>query len=149
MVVDILTEYGLRQRMKVIATGKLVTPAEVAWALATGADFANSARGFMFSLGCIQSLKCNKNTCPTGITTHNERLQKGLNPQDKSVKVANFCKNLVHEVEVISHSCGVARPRLLKRKHVRIVQTNGISVAMDELYPRPDVPPQYAAEQVA
>tara|TARA_R110002126_G_scaffold291758_1_gene456988 strand:- start:35078 stop:36604 length:1527 start_codon:yes stop_codon:yes gene_type:complete len=149
LVVDILTEYGLRQRMKVIATGKLVTPAEVAWALATGADFANSARGFMFSLGCIQSLKCNKNTCPTGITTHNERLQKGLNPQDKSVKVANFCKNLVHEVEVISHSCGVARPRLLKRKHVRIVQTNGISVAMDELYPRPDVPPQYAAEQVA
>ncbi|MDF1778321.1 MAG: FMN-binding glutamate synthase family protein [Rhizobiaceae bacterium] len=149
LVVDILTEYGLRQRMKVIATGKLVTPAEVAWALATGADFANSARGFMFSLGCIQSLKCNRNTCPTGITTHNERLQKGLNPQNKSVKVANFCKNLVHEVEVISHSCGVARPRLLKRKHVRIVQTNGISVAMDELYPRPDVPPQYPAEQVA
>lgn len=149
LVVDILSEYGLRQRMKVIATGKLVTPAEVAWALATGADFANSARGFMFSLGCIQSLKCNKNTCPTGITTHNERLQKGLNPQDKSVKVANFCKNLVHEVEVISHSCGVARPRLLKRKHVRIVQTNGISVAMDELYPQPDVAPRYAAEKVA
>lgn len=149
LVVDILSEYGLRQRMKVIATGKLVTPAEVAWALATGADFVNSARGFMFSLGCIQSLKCNKNTCPTGITTHNTRLQKGLNPADKSVKVANFCKNLVHEVEVISHSCGVARPRLLKRKHVRIVQTNGISVAMDELYPRPDVLPQYTAGQAA
>lgn len=149
LVVDILSEYGLRQRMKVIATGKLVTPAEVAWALATGADFANSARGFMFSLGCIQSLKCNKNTCPTGITTHNERLQKGLNPQDKSVKVANFCKNLVHEVEVISHSCGVARPRLLKRKHVRIVQANGMSVAMDELYPQPDVAPRYTAEKVA
>ncbi|MEP3435735.1 MAG: FMN-binding glutamate synthase family protein [Hoeflea sp.] len=149
LVVDILSEYGLRQRMKVIATGKLVTPAEVAWALATGADFVNSARGFMFSLGCIQSLKCNKNTCPTGITTHNERLQKGLNPADKSVKVANFCKNLVHEVELISHSCGVARPRLLKRKHVRIVQTNGVSVAMDELYPQPDVLPQYTAEQAA
>lgn len=145
LVVDMLTEYGLRDRMKVIATGKLVTPAEVAWALATGADFINSARGFMFSLGCIQAMKCNKNTCPTGITTHNERLQKGLNPADKSQKVANFCKNLVHEVEVISHSCGVGRPRLLKRKHVRIVQENGKSVPMDVLYPKPDILAQYNA----
>ena len=82
LVVDILTEHGLRDRIKVIASGKLVTPSEVAWALAVGADFINSARGFMFSLGCIQSLKCNRNTCPTGITTTSKRLQKGLNPED-------------------------------------------------------------------
>lgn len=149
LVVDILTEYGLRDRIKIIASGKLVTPSEVAWALATGADFINSARGFMFSLGCIQALKCNKNTCPTGITTHNKRLQKGLNPADKSVKVANFCKNLVHEVEVISHSCGVGRPRLLKRKHVRIMQSNGTSVPMDELYPYKDALPEYQSQTAA
>jgi glutamate synthase domain-containing protein 2 len=143
LVVDILTESGLRDRIKVIASGKLVTPSEVAWALATGADFINSARGFMFSLGCIQALKCNKNTCPTGITTHNKRLQKGLNPADKSVKVANFCKNLVHEVEVISHSCGVGRPRLLKRKHVRVMQSDGTSVPMDERYPYKEILPEY------
>lgn len=144
LVVDILTEHGLRDRIRIIASGKLVTPSEVAWALASGADFINSARGFMFSLGCIQALKCNKNTCPTGITTHNKRLQKGLNPAEKSVKVANFCKNLIHEVEIISHSCGVGRPRLLKRKHVRIVMPDGSSVAMDDRFPYKDVKPEYA-----
>ena len=66
MLVDKLNEYGLRQRIKVIASGKLITPADVAWALSIGADFINSARGFMFALGCIQALQCNKNTCPTG-----------------------------------------------------------------------------------
>lgn len=149
LVIDILTEYGLRDRIKVIASGKLVSPAEVAWALAAGADFINSARGFMFSLGCIQSLKCNKNTCPTGITTHNKRLQKGLDPALKSVKVANFCKNLIHEVEVISHSCGVGRPRLLKRKHVRLVQPDGRSIPMDERYPYKEVDPKYAPKVAA
>lgn len=143
LVSDILSKYGLRDRIRLIASGKLITPAEVAWAIATGADFVTSARGFMLSLGCIQSLKCNKNTCPTGITTHDERLQKGLNPQDKALKVANYCKNMIHEVETISHSCGVARPRLMGRKHVRIMQNDGRSVAMDRLYPRPQVLPQY------
>ena len=139
MVSDILHKYGLRERVKVIASGKLINPSEVAWALCTGADFVNSARGFMFSLGCIQALKCNKNTCPTGITTHNKRLQAGLNPEDKAVKVANYCTNLVHEVEVLAHSCGVPEPRRLRRMHVRVVQDNGKSVPMDELYPRPEV----------
>lgn len=149
LVVDIITEHGLRDRIKIIASGKLVTPSEVAWALATGADFINSARGFMFSLGCIQALKCNKNTCPTGITTHSKRLQKGLDPADKSVKVANFCKTLVHEVEVISHSCGVGRPRLLKRKHVRVMQSDGTSVPMDERYPYKEILLEYQPKTAA
>jgi glutamate synthase domain-containing protein 2 len=149
LVVDIITEHGLRDRIKIIASGKLVTPSEVAWALATGADFINSARGFMFSLGCIQALKCNKNTCPTGITTHNNRLQKGLDSADKSAKAANFCKNLILDVKVISHSCGVGRLRLLKRKHVRIMQLDGTSVAMDERYPYKDVLPEYLPKTAA
>ncbi len=93
MLSDILHKYGLRDRIKIIASGKRITPSDVAWALCAGADFVNSARGFMFSLGCIQALKCNQNTCPTGITTHNPRLQKGLDPNDKKVKVASYCKN--------------------------------------------------------
>lgn len=139
MLSDILHKYDLRQRIRIIASGKRITPVDVAWAICAGADFVNSARGFMFSLGCIQSLKCNKNTCPTGITTHNPRLQRGLDPSDKKVKVANYCKNLVHEVEVIAHSCGVDEPRQLGRKHVRIVQDSGKSVPLDEIYPRPEV----------
>jgi glutamate synthase domain-containing protein 2 len=138
LVRDILKRHGLAERVALIASGKLVTPAEVAWALAAGADFVSSARGFMFSLGCIQAMRCNKNTCPTGITTHNPRLQKGLNPLDKAVKVANYCLNMVHEVETIAHSCGVQEPRRLRRFHVRIVQGNGKSVPMNELYPSSD-----------
>lgn len=144
MLSDIFSQYGLRDRIRIIASGKLITPSEVAWALATGADFVNTARGFMFSLGCIQALKCNKNTCPTGVTTHDPHLQKGLNPEDKKVKVANYCKGLVHEVEVIAHSCGAHEPRGLRRMHVRIVQANGKSVPMNELYPRPQVLPRFA-----
>ncbi|MGI9322362.1 MAG: FMN-binding glutamate synthase family protein, partial [Pseudomonadales bacterium] len=106
LVADILARAGMKERIRLIASGKLITPAEVGWALCVGADFVNSARGFMFSLGCIQALKCNKNTCPTGITTHNPRLQKGLDPENKATKVASYCANLVHEVEILAHSCG-------------------------------------------
>jgi len=134
LVADKLHEYGLKDRVKLIASGKLITPAEVAWALCVGADFVVSARGFMFALGCIQSLQCNKNTCPTGITTHNPRLQKGLVPTVKAERVANYVRNMVHEVGVIAHSCGVAEPRQLRRFHARIVLDNGQSVSLDELY---------------
>ncbi|WP_428086989.1 FMN-binding glutamate synthase family protein [Candidatus Thioglobus sp.] len=137
LVIDKLLEFGFKQRIKVIASGKLITPAEVAWALCAGADFITSARGFMFSIGCIQALKCNKNTCPTGITTHNKRLQKGLNPANKAVKVANYVKNMQQSVEIIAHSCGVKKPRELDRSHVRIVGNNGLSIPMDELNPYP------------
>jgi glutamate synthase domain-containing protein 2 len=135
MLTDMLVRYGLRDRIKVIASGKLITPANVAWALAVGADFAVSARGFMFSLGCIQALQCNKNTCPTGITTHNPRLQRGLDPAGKAMRVANYVKNMVYEVGVIAHACGAREPRELKRFHARVVQPDGRSVALDELYP--------------
>ncbi len=143
MLSDILHKYGLRERVRIIASGKRITPSEVAWALCAGADFVNSARGFMFSLGCIQAMKCNKNTCPTGITTHDPRLQRGLDPTDKKVKVANYCKNLVHEVEVLAHSCGVDEPRQLSRKHVRIVQDTGKSIPLNELYPRPEIATEF------
>ena len=138
LVRDLIKSHGLQERIPIIASGKLLTPADVAWALCAGATFVSSARGFMFALGCIQSLKCNKNTCPTGITTHNKRLQMGLDPSDKAVKVANYCMNLRHEVEVIAHSCGVPHPRRLRRFHVRMVCPDGLSRPLSELYPTHD-----------
>ncbi|WP_298295917.1 FMN-binding glutamate synthase family protein [uncultured Litoreibacter sp.] len=134
-VAGLLREYGLKDRIKLVASAKLMVPGDVAWALAAGADFVTSARGFMFSLGCIQAMKCNMNTCPTGITTHDPRFQKGLVPEDKYKKVARYAKNIVKEVETIAHSVGVAEPRQLKRTHVRIVQDTGKSVLLSELYP--------------
>jgi len=135
LVVNSLVRHNLRDRIKVITSGKLVNPAGVAWALCTGADSIQSARGFMFALGCIQSLRCDKNTCPTGITTHDKRLQRGLNPKDKAVKVANYIHQITKAVEIISHSCGVPEPRALERKHVRLVQNDGRSVRLNILHP--------------
>ncbi len=146
MVVDVLMRHGLRERIKVIASGKLITPAEVAWAYCAGTDFVVSARGFMFSLGCIQALKCNKNTCPTGITTHDKRLQKGLDPAVKSERVKNFAHKIEYGVNLIAHSCGAKHPRALKRYHVRLVQSDGKSVPMDELYPTVEPTNAVAAE---
>jgi len=133
-VVDKLVEYGLRERIRVIATGKLIMPVDVAWALAVGADFVVSARGFMFALGCIQAMQCNRNTCPTGITTHDRHLQKGLDPTDKAIRVAHYVHNLRREVGVIAHSCGVESPRALGRQHARIVTELGQSEPLDRYY---------------
>ena len=135
MVVDILTRYGLRDRIKVIAAGKLITPAEVAWAYCAGADFVVSARGFMFALGCIQAMKCNRNTCPTGITTHQPHLQRGLDPADKAVRVKNFVDKMRYGVGVIAHSCGAAHPRALKRYHVHLVQADGSAKPFSDIFP--------------
>ena len=148
IVVDKLIEYNLRQRVKVIASGKLVNPAEVAWALCMGADAALSARAFMFALGCIQALQCNKDTCPTGITTHNPRLQKGLDPESKAVRVMNLAQNMMYEVGVIAHSCGVAAPRLLQRSHARVIMPNGTSQALSELFPEPAPLPREPVSQL-
>ena len=135
MLVDKLRQSGLHERIRVIVSGKLINPAEVAWALCIGADFITSARGFMFSLGCIQALQCNKNTCPTGITTHNPHLQQGLDPRDKAVRVKNYHDAILHEVGIIAHSCGVDTPRELRRFHARMVLENGRSASFDEIYP--------------
>ncbi|MCK6369865.1 MAG: FMN-binding glutamate synthase family protein [Gammaproteobacteria bacterium] len=133
--IDMLAEHGLRDRIRVVASGKMITPAGVAAALCAGADFITSARGFMFALGCIQAMKCHKNTCPTGVTTHDKRLQRGLVVSDKAERVARYQQAMEKEVAVIAHSCGVVEPRLLRREHCRVVQANGRSILLSELYP--------------
>ena len=136
-VVDALAAAGLRGRIRIIASGKLVTSARAAWALCCGADFVNTARGFMFALGCIQALRCHTNTCPTGVTTHNPRLQRGLVVEEKYQRVANYCRNMNKEIDMIAHSCGVRHARELERRHVRLVQPTGGTIALDVLYPTP------------
>ncbi|CAA0122154.1 Glutamate synthase [NADPH] large chain [BD1-7 clade bacterium] len=137
LVVDKLVEYGLKDRVKIICSGKLIMPSDVAWALCMGADFVVSARGFMFALGCIQALQCNKNTCPTGITTHNLELQRGLDPTNKAERVASYAKNLAYEVGIIAHSCGVKEPRELTRDHANIIDPNGLPQPMADMFPLP------------
>ncbi len=136
ILIDKLDEYGLRPRIRVVASGKLINPGDVAWAMAVGADFVTSARGFMFALGCVQAFQCNKNTCPTGIATHQKKLQRGLDPQNKAERVRRYQERITAEVGMIAHSCGVSEPRLLRRKHARISRSTGFSLDLDEYYRR-------------
>ncbi len=137
-VADSLLQSGLKGRVRLVASGKIVTSARAAWALCAGADFVNSARGFMFSLGCIQALRCHQNTCPTGITTHNPRLQRGLVVEEKYLRVANYCTNMNKDIDMIAHSCGLTHAREFRREHVRLVQQGGMSQALNMLYPYPE-----------
>jgi glutamate synthase domain-containing protein 2 len=146
-VVDSLLQSDLKSRIRVVAAGKLVTSARAAWALCVGADFVVTARGFMFSLGCIQALRCHTNTCPTGVTTHNKRLQRGLVVEEKYLRVANYARNMNKEIDMIAHSCGCRHARELKREHVRIVQTANQSIALNMLYPYPIVGSRAASKQ--
>jgi len=118
MVASLRNEHGLRERIRIVAAGKLVTPDKVAWALCMGADFVSSARGFMFSLGCIQAMKCGSGNCPTGVTAAEPKLIAGLDPTDKAVRVANYARRVADEVEIIAHSCGLTDVTMFSPKHV-------------------------------
>lgn len=148
-VVDSLLQADLKSRIRVVAAGRLVTSARAAWALCIGADFVNTARGFMFALGCIQALRCHTNTCPTGVTTHNRRLQRGLVVEEKYRRVENYCRNMNKEIDMLAHSCGCRHARELKREHVRIVQSANQSIALNMLYPYPVLGSREASKPVA
>ena len=113
-----LEQYDLSERILVCTSGKLITPADIAWALAQGAVAVNSARGPMFALGCIQALQCDKNTCPTGITTQNKKLQKGLKPIPKSERVAAYLTNTKKQVGYIAHATGANCARSIDETRV-------------------------------
>ena len=89
-VYDTLVGFDLKKDIKLIAAGKIVTGFHMARAIALGADLCNSARAMMMSIGCIQALQCNRNTCPVGVTTQNKSLIKGLNVDDKAKRVKNY-----------------------------------------------------------
>jgi glutamate synthase domain-containing protein 2 len=118
MVAEARDRHGLRERIRIIASGKLVTTDKVVWALCMGADFVSSARGFMFSLGRIQAMKCGSGKCPTGVTAADRRMIAGLEPADKSVRVAKYAERVREEVEIIAHSCGLKNAGGFHPSHV-------------------------------
>ena len=114
--------HGLAERVRIVASGKLITPDKVAWALCMGADYVSAARGFMFSLGCIQAMKCGTGRCPTGVTSAEPRLIAGLDPTDKAVRVARYAKQMREEVEIIAHACGLPDPSGFRPQHVTEIE---------------------------
>lgn len=132
---DALVGFGLRKEIKIIAAGKIISAFHVARAMAIGADICNSARGMMLALGCIQSLLCNKNTCPTGIATQDKHLQTGLDVPSKAERVANYHKETVDTVQDLLSAANVASPTEISRKHInRRISITEIR-RYDEIYP--------------
>ncbi len=132
---NILREEGVRDKVRVIGSGRIITGAQAAIALGLGADLCHIARGFMFALGCIQALQCNTNHCPTGITTQNWWLKRGLDPQDKSVRVANYLKAVQHDVMMIVRALGLEHPSEISRRHMSMIVEPGRRVELTEIYP--------------
>ncbi len=113
-----LVGFGLRRQLRVIASGKVTSGFEMVKRLALGADMCNSARGMMLALGCIQALKCNTNRCPTGVTSQDPLLVRGLVPEDKAAKVANFHHELLGSVGELMGAMGIEHPDDLKPWHL-------------------------------
>lgn len=109
-VYDALNGFGIKNQIKIIASGKVITGFDIIRNLSLGADLCNSARGMMFALGCIQALECHANTCPTGVATQDLNLMKGLVPEEKSVRVARFQHETVKSAMDLMASAGLAHP---------------------------------------
>ena len=125
MVQNTLVSAGVRDKMRVAASGKLVTASAMARAMALGADWCNSARAFMFAVGCIQSQRCHTNQCPVGVTTQDPRLQRALVVPDKAERVHHFHRNTVHALAEIVAAMGLDHTEQLNPLMVakRISQT--------------------------
>ncbi|MDT0680782.1 FMN-binding glutamate synthase family protein [Staphylococcus chromogenes] len=125
-IVDgILKANGVRDRVKIFASGKLVTPDKIAIALALGADLVNVARGMMISVGCIMSRQCHKNTCPVGVATTDPKKEKALVIEEKEYRVANYVTSLHEGLFNIAAAVGVTSPTEIGPEHVTLKHKRG------------------------
>ncbi|MEA9978199.1 MULTISPECIES: FMN-binding glutamate synthase family protein [unclassified Pseudomonas] len=113
-----LVGLGLRDKIKLGASGKIVSAFDIASILAIGADWANSARGFMFAIGCIQSQSCHTNRCPTGVATQDPLRQRALVVPDKAQRVYNFHRSTLHALAEMLAAAGLDHPSQLEAKHL-------------------------------
>ena len=109
---------GLRDRIKIGAAGKIVSAFDIASVLAIGADWTNAARGFMFALGCVQSVQCNTNRCPTGVATQDPLRQAALVVSDKAERVYNFHRLTLRALSDMLGAAGLEHPDQLKPQHL-------------------------------
>ena len=125
---------GLRDRIKLGASGKIITAYDIARACALGADFTMSARGFMFAVGCIQARACHTNKCPTGVATQSRLRQRALVVEDKAQRVANFHRNTMKALAQVLGAAGLKHPHEIRPAHFHVRQPDGSSVRGDMAY---------------
>lgn len=130
-----LVGFNLKEEVKLIASGKIVTGYHIFRALALGADACASARGMMMALGCIQALECNRNTCPTGVATQNPKLTRGLVVEDKKQKVANYHQLTLRNFVELMGAAGIAHPDMINRSHIYRRISHRESLRLDQIYP--------------
>lgn len=132
---NMLKGFNIRDHIKIVASGKILTGFQMARAVALGADLCYSARAMMMAIGCIQALECNKNTCPTGVATQNPALTVGLVVDDKKVRVANYHKHTVESFAELLAAAGLDDPRKLNRHQIyRRVFMNEVRT-LEEIFP--------------
>jgi glutamate synthase domain-containing protein 2 len=123
---SMLTEFGVRKHVKIIASGKIFTAFDIFEKLALGADLCNSARGMMLSLGCIQAYRCNTNRCPTGIATSDSKLSSGLDVTEKSQRVTSYHKRIMVALADLMAATGLQSTKHIALKHISCRQKGRI-----------------------
>jgi len=118
LVHNTLVGLGLRDKVRIGAAGKVVSAFDIARTLALGADWCNAGRGFMFALGCIQSMSCHTDRCPTGIATQDPRRWRQLDVDDKGTRVFKFHQNTLHALRDLLCACGLRGPEELGPEHI-------------------------------
>ena len=138
-VVDTLRGYDLKKEIKLIASGKIITGFDIIKVMALGANACNSARGMMFALGCIQALKCDTNECPTGVTTQDPDLTRGLVVSDKAERVKNFQKETVDAALELLAAMSMEDFSELQRTDIRKRVEQHTFQSFEEIYPSVEV----------
>jgi len=121
----VLVENGLRDNIKIIASGKLITPDKVAIALGLGADLVQVARAMMMSVGCIMAQQCHTNDCPVGVATTDPDKEKGLVVEEKQYRVTNYVISMHEGLFNLAAACGVESPTQITAKHLLYRTENG------------------------
>jgi glutamate synthase domain-containing protein 2 len=135
LVHNTLVGLNLRDKIRIGASGKVVTAFDLARTLALGADWCNAARGFMFALGCIQSLNCHTDRCPTGVATQDPSRWKKLDVPDKSERVKMFHENTLNALKELLAAAGLRHPSEIGPEHV-IRRVSSVEVrSLSALYP--------------
>ncbi len=120
-VFQVFAERGLHEDVVFVGSGRLGLPDRALFSFGMGCDLINVAREAMLAIGCIQAQRCHTGHCPTGVATQNAWLQRGLDPTDKSVRLASYMLSLRKELLDLARSCGVAHPALVSARHFEIV----------------------------
>jgi glutamate synthase domain-containing protein 2 len=135
LVHNTLVGIGKRDLVRIGVSGKIISAFDIARAMALGADWCNSARGFMFALGCIQSRSCHTDHCPTGVATQDPNRQRALVVTDKAERVKNFHALTVEALAELVGAAGLERPGEITADHLMVRNASGVAVPLSSVLP--------------